>query len=108
MEMKPQQIWAMVTIVFILVAATTTLVILDKDVSVILTLVALVALPVLGALGGAVYQKMSQVKENSDENMHRVLSMHQKSTDQLTNLALSMTPPPVPTEGEGTKTQETR
>lgn len=105
--MKPQQIWAMVTIVFILVAATTTLSILQRDVSVILTLVALVALPVLGAIGGAVYQKMNQVKENSDENMHRVLSMHQKSTDQLTNLALSMTPL-ASTEGEDTKTQETR
>jgi len=98
MEMKPQQIWAMVIIVFVLVAATTTLVILDKDVSVILTLVALVALPVLGALGGAVYQRLGQLNDKTDNNMHRVLSMHQKSTDQLTNLALSMTPPPAPSE----------
>jgi len=96
--MKPQQIWAMVIIVFVLVAATTTLVILDKDVSVILTLVALVALPVLGALGGAVYQRLGQLNDKTDNNMHRVLSMHQKSTDQLTNLALSMTPPPAPSE----------
>jgi len=108
MEMKPQQIWAMVVIVSILVAATTTLVILDKDVSVILTLVALVALPVLGALGGAVYQRLGQLNDKTDNNMHRVLNMHQKSTDQLTNLALSMTPPPTPTEGEEQKTQEIR
>ena len=100
--MKPQQIWAMVVIVSILVAATTTLVILDKDVSVILTLVALVALPVLGALGGAVYQRLGQLNDKTDNNMH------QKSTDQLTNLALSMTPPPAPAEGEEQKTEEVR
>lgn len=102
--MKPHQIWASVAIVFILVASTTTLVILNRDVSVILTLVALIALPLLGALGGAVYQKMDQkmdqIKENTNDNMHRVLNMHEKSTEQLTSLALSMTPPAATSEGE--------
>lgn len=92
---KPHQIWASVAIVFILVAATTTLVILKRDVTVILTLVVLVALPVLGGLGAAVVQKLSQLNDKTDDNMHRVLDMHQQSTNQLHNLAMSMTPPPV-------------
>ncbi len=95
---KPQQIWASVVIIFILVASATTLMILDKDVTIILTLVVLVALPVLGGFGAAVYQKLGQLNDKTDNNMHRVLDMHQQSTNQLTNLALSMTPPAVAPE----------
>lgn len=104
--MKPQAIWASVAIVFILVASATTLVILDKDVSILLTLVALVALPVLGGLGATMVQKLNQVKESSDGNLHRLLNLHQQSTNQLTNLALSMTPPPVVAVPETVAEQE--
>jgi hypothetical protein len=98
MEMKsPQTIWASVVIIFILVASATTLVILDKDVSIILTLTALVALPVLGGLGVAIYHKLDQVNENSNTNANRACDMQKVTQDQLTAMALAMPAPTVST-----------
>jgi hypothetical protein len=89
MEMKnPHVIWAAVLIVFIMVAGAVTLVALDKDVTVILSLAGLVAVPVLSAFGVAVYQKLDQVKEASNGNLARVMDMQQKTQAQLTQLAL--------------------
>jgi hypothetical protein len=89
MEMKnPHVIWAAVIIVFIMVAGAVTLVALDKDVTVILSLAGLVAVPVLSAFGVAVYQKLDQVKEASNGNLSRVIDMQQKTQAQLTQLAL--------------------
>jgi hypothetical protein len=99
MEMKsPQTIWASVVIVFILVASATTLVILDKDVSIILTLTALVALPVLGGLGIAIYHKLDQVKEDSNSIASRACDMQKTTQDQLTAMALAIptSVPPAP------------
>jgi hypothetical protein len=93
MDMKnPHVIWASVVIVFLLVAPASVLVAFDKDVSIILTLAGLVAVPILGAFGVAVYHKLDQVKESSNGNLTRVLEMQQKAQDQLTLLAMSMTP----------------
>ena len=97
---SPQTIWASVTVIFILVASSTTLIILDKEVTIILTLAMIVAVPVLGAFGVAVYQKLDQVKESSNGNLTRVLDMQQKTQDQLHALAMSMNPP---TAKEGEK-----
>lgn len=94
MEMKnPHTIWATVAIVVVLVAGSVTLVILDKDVSIILTLATLVAVPVLGAFGAAMYQKMDQVKEASNGNVTRILEALRVTQEQLTNMALSVNPP---------------
>jgi glucan phosphoethanolaminetransferase (alkaline phosphatase superfamily) len=98
-EMKPQTVWAMVVIVFILVAGAVTLVALEKDVTVILTIVGLVVVPILSALGVAVYQKLDQVKEASNgsftkaleasnNNLAKVLEAQQKTQEQLANLAM--------------------
>lgn len=103
MEMKsPQTIWASVVVIFILVASATTLIILDKEVTIILTLAMIVAVPVLGAFGVAVYQKLDQVKEQGNGNINRqteltqrVLEMQHATQQQLTALAMSM-PPPAP------------
>lgn len=89
---NPHTIWAAVVVVVVLVLGAVTLVILDKDVSIILTLAGLVAVPVLGAFGAAVYQKLDQVKEASNGNLARIMEMQQETQRQLTNLALSMTP----------------
>lgn len=95
MEMKnPNTIWAAVMIVFILVAGSVSLTILDKDPSVILTLAGLVAVPVLGAFGVAVYQKLDQVKEASNGNLTKLMDMQRETQQQLTNLALSVQPKP--------------
>jgi hypothetical protein len=89
MEMKnPHVIWAAVIIVFILVTGAVTLVALDKDVTVILSLAGLVAVPVLSAFGIAVYQKLDQVKEASNGNLTKVMDMQQKTQAQLMQLAL--------------------
>jgi hypothetical protein len=97
MEMKnPHVIWAAVIIVFMLVAGAVTLVALDKDVTVILSLAGLVAVPVLSAFGVAVYQKLDQVKEASNGNLARVMEMQQKTQAQLTQLALLLPAQQVP------------
>lgn len=89
MQMKnPHVIWAAVVIVFILVSGAVTLVALDKDVTVILTLAGLVAIPVLSAFGVAVYHKLDQVKEASNGNLTKVMDMQQETQAQLTRLAL--------------------
>jgi hypothetical protein len=97
MELKSSQtIWASVAIVFMLIASTTALVILGKDVTIILTLAALVAIPVLGAFGVSIHQKLDQVKEASNGNLAKAMDMSCKTQDQLTALAMSMTPPVTP------------
>jgi hypothetical protein len=99
MEMKTQTVWALVVIVFILVAGAVVLVLNNKDVTVIITLVGLVVVPVLGALGVAVYQKLDQVKEASNGsftkaleashlNVKQLLDAQQKTQEQLANLAM--------------------
>jgi hypothetical protein len=97
MEMKnPHVIWAAVLIVFIMTGGAVTLVALDKDVTVILSLAGLVAVPVLSAFGVAVYQKLDQVKEASNGNLSRVMDMQQKTQAQLTQLALLLPAQQVP------------
>ena len=99
MEMKTQTVWALVTIVFILIAGAVTLVALNRDVTAIITIVGLVVVPVLSALGVAVYQKLDQVKEASNgsftkaleasnANLAKVLEAQQKTQEQLANLAM--------------------
>ena len=99
---NPHVIWASVVVVLMLVASATTLVILDKDVAIILTLAGIVAVPLLGAFGVAIYQKLDQVKEQGNGNMNRqaeltrqVLEMQQTTQNQLHALAMSRTPAPV-------------
>jgi len=116
--MKNQTVWASVVVVFMLVSSATTLVIMGKDVGIILTLSALVALPVLGAFGVAVYHKLDQVRELSNGGQTKLMDMQQRSQDQmndngqrifdailemqkqtldkLTAIALATTPPALP------------
>ena len=94
---SPHTIWASVAVIFMLLLSAVTLVALDKDVSIILTLAGLVAVPILGAFGVAIYQKMDQVKDNSNGTLNTLLDMQQKTQYQLHTLAMAMTPPPVPT-----------
>ena len=111
MEMKnPHVIWASVVIVTVLVLGAVTLVAMEKDVTIILSLAGIVAVPVLAAFGVAVYQKLDQVKDQGNGNMERghefmnkLLEAQQKTQDQLTALAMSITPtsaPPATAEEE--------
>lgn len=96
---NPHVIWASVAIVAMLLAASVTLVALGKDVIIILSLAGMVAVPVLAAFGVAVYQKIDQVKEQGNGNVERgheflkeLLKQQQDNQNQLTALAMSMTP----------------
>lgn len=94
---NPHTIWAAVVVVALLIGSSVTLALQDKDVTVILTLAGLVAVPVLGAFGAAVYQKLDQVKEVSNGSMSRLIEMQQETQRQLTALALSSQPTsPIP------------
>jgi hypothetical protein len=93
MMRSPHVIWASVSIVFMLVAGSVTLVILDKDVSIILTLAGIVAVPVLGGFGVAVYQKLDQVKEQVNGNSEKDRVTIKELQDTIKDLALRLPPP---------------
>jgi hypothetical protein len=81
--------WPQVALVLgtmaILVLGAVTLAGMDKDPTIILTLAGLLAVPILGALGVAVYQKLDQVKEVSNGNLNRAHDMLEKHTDHTAN-----------------------
>lgn len=104
--MKPQAIWGAVAIVFILVTGSVILVALGKEVTVILTLAALVAVPVITALGGILVTKIEQVKEQGNGNIAKILEAQQKTQEQLANLAMIL-PSLTPKQIEQVKTTTT-
>ena len=93
MMKSPHVIWASVTIIFMLVTGSVTLVVLDKDVSIILTLAGIVAVPVLGGFGVAVYQKMDQLKEQVNGNSEKDRVTIKELQDTIKELALRLPPP---------------
>jgi hypothetical protein len=82
---NPHIVWASVAIVFMLIAGSVTLTALGKDTTVILTLAAVVAVPVLGAFGAVIYQKVDQVKDIANGNtlalQRQLQEAHQKSIE---------------------------
>ena len=90
---NPHLIWATVAIVFMLICGAVVLASLDKDTTVILTLAALVAVPVLSALGVGIYQKVDQTKEIANGNQARMLTQLLASHRESVELAKQVTPP---------------
>lgn len=90
---NPHVIWASVAIILILLVGTVVLSINDKDITAIITLAGLIAVPVLSAFGVAIYQKMDQVREASNGNQDKLLSMIQELQTTVTGLALQVKPP---------------
>jgi len=89
---SPHVIWASVVIIFLLIAGAVLLVLNNKDVSTILTLTAIVALPVLTALGVANYQKAQEVKELTNGNVDKQHQMIKELQATVTELALKVQP----------------
>lgn len=89
---NPHVIWASVSIIFMMLAGVVTLASLDKDVTVILTLAGLIAIPVLSAFGVAIYQKMDQVKDLSNGGNRQLLDMIKELQDTVKGLALAVPP----------------
>lgn len=92
---NPHVIWASVAIVFMLVAGAITLTALDKDVTVILTLAALVAVPVLGGFGVAVYQKMDSVEGKVNGRYDDMMKTIKELNATVKELALQVPTVPV-------------
>ncbi len=101
---NPQIIWASVAIVFMLIAAAVTLVALDKDVTIILTLAALVAVPVLGGFGVAVYQKMDSVEGKVNGNNAEMMKTIKELNATVKELALQVPTAPAKTDEDPDKT----
>jgi hypothetical protein len=103
---NPHIIWASVAIVFMLIAGSVTLTAMGKDTTVILTLAAAVAVPVLGAFGAAIYQKVDQVKEISNGNTAALQADLKAAHAKIVELAMQM-PTPGP-DGVTTVTTTTK
>jgi hypothetical protein len=84
--------WPQVTLFLGIFVTTTvgacTLVIMGKDVNVILTLAAVIAIPILAAGGAVVQQKLEQVKEVANGNLSRVLDELARTNQNLARVAL--------------------
>jgi len=101
---NPHVIWASVVIIGLLVAGVVALVINGKDVDAIKDLAVLIAIPILTAFGVGVYQKvdqaaektdvkLDQVKEATNGNNDKLLTMVKELHDTVTQLALQVPPP---------------
>lgn len=94
---NPHLIWATVAIVFMLISGAVVLAALDKDTTVVLTLAALVAVPVLSALGVGIYQKVDQTKDIANGNQARMLTQLLVAHRESVDLAKQVVPEEKPT-----------
>lgn len=110
MDMKPSTAWALVAIVGVMMGGAITLRLNDEDISIIITLVTILAVPVLAAFGVKVNESLQEIKTNTNGKNDRQLDINQKQVemmqqsnmalldtvrqlqDQVTNLARQMTP----------------
>lgn len=83
-EVTKEQVVLFLGLMFILVAGVCCLAILGKDPTIILTLAGILAVPILGALGVAVYQKLDQVKEVANGNLTRAHDTLDKYAEKTT------------------------
>jgi len=85
---NPHAIWASVVVIVALTAGVTILAMNDKDIAAIFSLIGMVAVPVLGAFGVTLYQKMDQVKELSNGSTSKLLAMVENLHQSVKELAL--------------------
>jgi hypothetical protein len=92
---------ASVSIVLILVSGGVILAALGKDVSIILTLTALVGTPVLVALGVSMQQTLGEVKDQVNGNNRANMELVKELQETVKNLALRVPTPPDQGNGPG-------
>jgi len=97
---NPHIIWASVAIVAMLVGGSVTLAALQRDVTVVLSLAAIVAVPVLGAFGVGVWQKLDAVKAQVNGNAADQMQTIKELQNTVKELALR-----VPTDIEDKERQ---
>lgn len=108
----------MAVVVFVMMGGAVTLKIFKEDISIIITLVTVLAVPVLAGFGFKVNENLQEIKTNTNgkndkqmdinqkqvEMMHEMMARNNEALigtirqlqDQVTNLALQITPPSVP------------
>lgn len=113
--MKPSTAWALVAIVGVMMGGAIALRLNGEDIAIIITLVTVLAVPVLAAFGVKVNESLQEIKTNTNGKNDRQMDINQKQVemmqqsmqqsnaalletiqklqDQVTNLALQMTPP---------------
>lgn len=114
--MKPSTAYSLVAIVFIMMAGAITLRIFNEDISIIITFVTVLAVPVLAAFGVKVNEGLQEIKANTNGRndkqteflqqnqlaMQESVVQFQKAMQEnvlqlqrtVAELALQMTPPP--------------
>jgi hypothetical protein len=125
MDMKPSTVFGLVAIVFIMMAGAITLRVFGEDISIIITLVTVLAVPVLAAFGVKMHEGLQEIKANTNGRndkqteflqqnqlaMQESVIQFQKAMQEnvlqlqrtVAELALQMTPPPVLISTELTK-----
>lgn len=89
---NPHAIWASVVIVIVLMAGAISLTAMNKDASALISLLGLCSLPILGALGVAVYQKTDEVKNMVNGNTTQLMSALRASHEREVALAKLIQP----------------
>jgi len=94
--------WPQVTLflgMFLIVTVgACTLIVMNKDVAVILTLTAVMGVPIITAAGAAMYQKLGQVQDTTNGNTTKMMTMIAELQESNARLALKLpadTPPEV-------------
>jgi putative effector of murein hydrolase len=89
---NPHAIWASVVIVIVLMAGAISLTAMNKDASALISLLGLCSLPVLGALGVAVYQKTDEVKNMVNGNTSQLMDALRAGHEREVQLAKMIQP----------------
>lgn len=90
---NPHIIWASVAIIFMLLAAITTLAALGRSTEAILTVIVAVAVPVLAGFGAVFNQKIDKVQDQVNGNNSRLLNQMLLAHKQTVELAKQAPPP---------------
>jgi hypothetical protein len=89
---NPHAIWAAVVIVIVLMAGAISLTAMDKDASALISLLGLCSLPILGALGVAVYQKTDEVRSMVNGNTTQLMDALRAGHEREVQLAKMIQP----------------
>ena len=92
MMKNPHVIWASVVIISLMTTAGIILSVLDKDVTVLLTIMTAVTFPLLGAFGMGLWQKLGQVQDISNGNLTRQMEQNARNQEDLMRMFRELHP----------------
>lgn len=86
-------IWAGAACFIILVGSTVVLAVYDKDVSTVLTAVGALTVVAMNALGGLLWARLGQIKDQSNGQMSRLADIIDKKTPTVDQVPMVPVPP---------------